>query len=133
MFEFTHNVIKMIYNFAKSKLENSYTLIKVEGFSSGFTKSLIAFTSIAAIAFGTVGLLALISYLDNVGYTMLEPVHKLARILASILYAKNIGDLMVRSFIVFNLPVVILIVVQKIITRNLIKKYRDKESNLIKP
>jgi uncharacterized membrane protein len=135
MIDFICDLIKEVYGLAKSKLEKSYLLIKNEGFSSRFTRLLIVFISIGASAFGTVGLLVLMFYLGN--DWLWKPLYKitvdLLGILASIFHAENTGDLMVRAFIVFHLPVVILIVIQKIITKNLIKKYRDKESNLIKP
>jgi hypothetical protein len=135
MIDFICDLIKEVYGLAKSKLEKSYLLIKNEGFSSRFTRLLIVFISIGASAFGTVGLLVLMFYLGN--DWLWKPLYKitvdLRGILASIFHAENTGDLMVRAFIVFHLPVVILIVIQKIITKNLIKKYRDKESNLIKP
>jgi hypothetical protein len=137
MIDSIHKAIKTVYFLAKSKLEKSYLLIKNEGFSSGFTRLLIVFISIGASVFGIIGLLALMFHLGNVWYLKWEPLHKiivsLIEILASIFYAENIGDLIVRAFVALHLPVVILIAVQKIITKNLIKKYRDKESNLIKP
>lgn len=137
MIEFIRDVIKAIYSFAKSKLKKSYSLIKDEGFSSGFARLLIVLISIGASAFGTVGLLTLIFYLGNTGYFRLEPLFKISadsiRILDSILFANSLEELMLQSFIVLHLPPLAVIIIQKIITKNLIKKYRDNESNLIKP
>jgi amino acid transporter len=141
MIELISDVIEAVFNFAKSKLEKSYSLLKNEGFSSGFTKFLIVFISIGAVAFGIVELLALIFvFSSQIGWNW-EPFSRiLSNLLSGILsnlmnifHAENIVSLMIHSFIILHLPTVLLIIVQKVITRNLIKKYRDKESDLIKP
>jgi hypothetical protein len=127
MIDFIRDTTKAVFSFAKLRLEKVYYLIKNEGFSSGFTRLLIVFISIGSSLFGS---LVLMFLLPQMGFHQLNP---LLRWLAGIFYTGDIVDLMIRSFIILHLPAVILIIVQKIITRNLIKKYRDKESDLIKP
>jgi hypothetical protein len=130
---FVGDATEAVFDFAKSKLEKSYSLLKNEGFSSGFTNLLIAFISIGAIAFGALSLFVLtVIFSDYIGLKW-QPLFNALSGLMTILHADNLVSLIIHSFVVLHLPVVVSIIVQKAITRNLIKKYRDKESNLIKP
>jgi hypothetical protein len=122
-----------VFDFAKSKLKKSYSLLKDEGFSYEFVNLLIIFTSIGAIAFGLLALFVLVCiFFEYIGLNW-RPLFDALAGLMNIIYADNIMSLIVRGFVVLHLPIVILIIVQKTITGKLIKKYRDKESNLIKP
>jgi hypothetical protein len=133
MIEFIGNLIDAVLDFAKLKLDRTYSLLKNEGFSSGFTSFLMIFISVGAVAFGLLGLFVSVCiFSDYIGLKW-NPLFNTLSGLMSIFHAENIVSLIIYSFIVFHLPVVILIIVQKITTRNLIKKYRDKESDLIKP
>lgn len=104
-----------ISDYIQLRFEKTYSLIKDEGFSTRFANTLIILTCISSISFGVLVLVALIS---NVFH--FSPI-------------KGSESLVVPFFIIFHIPVVILITTQKIITKKLIKKYRDEESNLIKP
>ncbi len=127
MIESIYDMTKAVLNFAELRLKKIYELIESEGFSSGFRKLLIVFISIGSSAFGT---LVLACCLRLIGWYQLA---SLLRWLAGVLYTEDMVSLIIFSFIVLHLPAITLIIIQKIITRNLIKKYRDKESDLIKP
>lgn len=127
------DIIEAVFDFAKLKLEKTYSLLRTEGFSSGFTSLLIILISVGAITFGLLNLFILaVVFSERIGLKW-RPLLDIFSGLMSIFYAGDMASLIIHSFVILHLPVIVLIVVQKIITRNLIKKYRDKESDLIKP
>jgi hypothetical protein len=135
----TRNICKFFHGLVSEALNKALLSLKNEGFSIRFAHFFILSVMISSSGFGSFAFifLACFSIKIPLAHELCVGVinwliNFIPRIIDLGLESKAM-ILLVTIFIVLNLPVVLVIIIQKVKTRNLVRKYREGERNLIRP